>query len=192
MSSNLVQVYFNLHKRCWSVRDKKTRRVIEHTDYATIRNPRFVVSETGRQRVIREKRKNVHAYVEGEWWEGSIHTGGITIPVIYNPYKHKSFVVGIEEHLPIEASTWAVMEVTENHPVVCVPSILRSCAFCGSYKITVGHESVTSFAGRCRDCGARGPVFNLPDRMPEGVENLNELEKILTRQALEGWNNRSS
>ena len=51
-----VDVYFNLHKKLLSVRHKG--RVIHHSNYVKIINPTFVVSEAGRQRVIREKRKN--------------------------------------------------------------------------------------------------------------------------------------
>lgn len=95
-----VQVYRNLHKDCWSVRDKATRRVIDHCDEVFLRDCKFVVSEAGRQRVLKEKRKNVHAYIEGEL-EASVKVGDkadlssrirghrtITYSNIkYNPYK---------------------------------------------------------------------------------------------------------
>lgn len=186
---SLVQVYFNLHKRRWSVRDKKTRRVIEHTNYVAIRDPRFVVSEAGRQRVLREKRKNVHAYVEGELWKEDLHTGDIKTVVTYNPYRNESFVLA-DVSSPIVSSSWAVVEVTDGHPVVCVPSPLRECAFCGSLNVQAGHVSAMSFA-YCLDCGAQGPLSNLPDRMPRSVKNMDELEKLLTKKAYEDWNRRS-
>jgi len=63
-----VEIYFNLHKRVFSVRHKG--RVIEHVKSAIVRRPKFVVQAAGRAKVLREKKKNVHAFVRGEWLEG--------------------------------------------------------------------------------------------------------------------------
>jgi hypothetical protein len=53
---------------------------------------RFTVSEAGRQRVLREKRKNVHAFVEGveSPLYGSINRK-LDCKVTYNPYKYEKF-----------------------------------------------------------------------------------------------------
>ena len=56
-----TQVYFNSHKKKYSVR--RGGIVQSHVSCALIHNPRFVVSEAGRQRALREGRKNVHAFV---------------------------------------------------------------------------------------------------------------------------------
>jgi hypothetical protein len=61
-----VRVYWNLTQGCWSVMDKRTRRVIGHATQVLIREARFTVSEAGRQRVLRDRVKNVHAFVEGQ------------------------------------------------------------------------------------------------------------------------------
>lgn len=60
-----VRIYRNLHKNCYSVQDAKTRRVIAYRDYIALENATFVVSEAGRQRVLRDHKKNVHAFVVG-------------------------------------------------------------------------------------------------------------------------------
>ena len=91
-----VQVYYNLHKKCLSIRHKG--KVIEHAQEVTLTDARFHVQQAGRERVLKQKRKNVHAYVSGKlkesfWfiqapkyvWTAKQH-------VTYNPYKHKSFV----------------------------------------------------------------------------------------------------
>ena len=88
-----VDVYFNLHKKCLSVRHKG--KVIAHSNYVKITNPKFVVSEAGRQRVLREKRKNVHAFVRGEL--AALESNPNEQPnnlqtITYNPYKYTSFV----------------------------------------------------------------------------------------------------
>jgi hypothetical protein len=84
-----VQVYRNLHKNCYSVRDVKTRRVIAHVQDITLTDVNLKVSQAGRARVIREGKKNVHAVVEGTVIQGFfLGSGWLT----YNPYKYDSFV----------------------------------------------------------------------------------------------------
>lgn len=87
----IVQVYFNLHKKCWSLRDKKTRRVIDHKQELVLTHCKFHVSEAGRQRVIREKRKNVHAWCEGWLQPDVVPRADFGLPVRYNPYEMMEF-----------------------------------------------------------------------------------------------------
>lgn len=93
-----VFVYWNLHKNLWSVKalegpDKG--RVILRSPYVSLWGVTPKVSEAGRQRVLREKRKNVHAGLVGTLltspttpriWETK-ETRGIS----YNPYKGPTF-----------------------------------------------------------------------------------------------------
>lgn len=85
-----VYVYRNLHRKCYSVKSLRTGRVIGHVDEITLTNVEFRVSKAGRERVLREKRKNVHAGVVGYIAIASMH--GEIIPVKYNPYKFSGFV----------------------------------------------------------------------------------------------------
>ncbi len=81
----------NLHLDLWSLRVRG--RVVGYTDGLTLRDVTFRVSEVGRQRVLRERKKNVHAYVVGTL----IESGGCRLPepgwirVTYNPYKGNYF-----------------------------------------------------------------------------------------------------
>jgi hypothetical protein len=78
----------------WSVRSTATRRVVSHEAVVVLSDASFKVSEAGRQRVIREGRKNVHAGVEG-FVESNTAIKEIpvsAIKVTYNPYKWNSFV----------------------------------------------------------------------------------------------------
>ena len=85
-----VDVYFNLHRKLWSVRSLTTGRVIAHTYGVNLVNVVPRVSEAGRQRVIREQRKNVHAFLRGLISEDSnTRTGGDS--VTYNPYRSARF-----------------------------------------------------------------------------------------------------
>lgn len=93
-----VEVYRNLHKKCWSVRQGGKVRV--HASYILLQDVDFVVQPAGREKVLREQRKNVHAFVKGylisaktcnrlsrqiEWTMDSI---------TYNPYQHPYFTKG--------------------------------------------------------------------------------------------------
>jgi hypothetical protein len=53
----------------------------------------FIVNEAGRQRVIKEKRKNVHAFVVGYLFGGCLgHEASGGVPVSYNPTKWARFM----------------------------------------------------------------------------------------------------
>jgi hypothetical protein len=87
-----VFVYFNLHKKCFSVKDVKTGLVVAHTDRIDLYDCNFKVSEAGRQRVLREQKKNVHAGVVGHYFEEPIQSKLSFKEATYNPYKYDSFV----------------------------------------------------------------------------------------------------
>lgn len=64
-----VEVFFNLHNGLWSVRALSGTykgRVVGHAHTVLIRDARFVVQAGGRERVLREGRKHVHAFVRGD------------------------------------------------------------------------------------------------------------------------------
>jgi hypothetical protein len=86
-----VFVYFNLHKKVFSVKDVKTGLVVAHTETIALEDATFKVSEAGRQRVLKEQRKNVHAGVRGKY-TGTITTNELGREATYNPYKFSSFV----------------------------------------------------------------------------------------------------
>lgn len=89
MTTQRVHVYRNLHRSAYSVR--LNRYVIRHCDDIVLQNAKFVVQPAGRARVLREKRKNVHAYISG------VVTNHVDIPseaisVRYCPYDAETFV----------------------------------------------------------------------------------------------------
>jgi hypothetical protein len=92
-----VKVYFNLHRHLFSVvalEGPSKGRVVAHRSVLRLANARFKVSEAGRQRVLREKRKNVHAFVVGELCEMWVHPEGFrTREATYNPYVYSTFVL---------------------------------------------------------------------------------------------------
>jgi hypothetical protein len=58
-----VRVYRNLHKQVISVKQGGLVRC--HADNVVLHLCKFIVSKAGQKRVRDEKRKNVHAYIEG-------------------------------------------------------------------------------------------------------------------------------
>jgi hypothetical protein len=88
-----VEVYRNLHKDCYSVRalsGTNKGRVIGHVRSITLQNVSFVVQPAGRKRVLKEQRKNVHAFVRGTTTDTSIKHG---LSVRYDPYLNDAFIV---------------------------------------------------------------------------------------------------
>ena len=88
-----VFVYRNLHQKCWSVKSLEKEsygRVLFHTMEITLRDCELKVSESGRQKVLLEKRKNVHAGVVG-YIDAKVNKTG-SLEITYNPYKYNSFV----------------------------------------------------------------------------------------------------
>ncbi len=87
-----VFVYFNLHRKLWSVKalsGPMRGRVVAHRDTLALTDCTFKVSEAGRQRVLREQRKNVHAGVVG--YLSDAPALAHDVPVTYNPYKAATF-----------------------------------------------------------------------------------------------------
>ena len=64
----MIRIYKNLHKNCYSIQEKINGywKVTEYSNSILIKNCTFKIYESGRQRVIKEKIKNVHAYVYGD------------------------------------------------------------------------------------------------------------------------------
>jgi hypothetical protein len=86
-----VTVYRNLHRGDWSVKNTRTGLVVRHAASVALRDVTLRVSEAGRQRVLREQSKNVHAGVVGS--ESDYPREGVEwVPVTYNPYQHATFV----------------------------------------------------------------------------------------------------
>jgi len=87
---NKVKVYKNLTRNTWSIQDYKTRKVIGYSDNIRLENAKFVVSEKTRQRVLKEGKKYVHAFVVGELVNNWTLTGSFET-VRYNPYMFEFF-----------------------------------------------------------------------------------------------------
>ena len=92
-----VMIYKNLHNGLFSV--KQNGLVVAHVESFCMDSVSFKVSESGRQRVLKEKKKNVHAYIIGKIFdinrlnvENDFFASIVANQSIrYNPYKSNCF-----------------------------------------------------------------------------------------------------
>lgn len=95
-----VKIYKNLHNGLWSI--MQGGLVVAHVESFSMYGVSFKVSESGRQKVIRERKKYVHAFIVGRLLEvnctdDDIITSNPHTRVRYNPYTLTSFVIGIND-----------------------------------------------------------------------------------------------
>lgn len=89
----MIRVYYNLHKGCFSVQDKVSRRVVDHTHDIIVKNAKFIVQPSGRKKARATGQKNIHAFVDGE------HVGVLPfapkdgVAVFYNPFVCENFTL---------------------------------------------------------------------------------------------------
>ena len=110
-----IDVYFNLRKKTWSVR--QSGKVVQHTNFIQIREPQYVVSQKGNERVRREKKKNVHAFVRGYVENRLPVFPRKSTFVTYNPYKNDSFVERNTKN-SVCSSPYAALEIVNKKPFV--------------------------------------------------------------------------
>ena len=87
-----VRVYWNFHRKLFSVQTKVNGRwlVTDHVKSLYLENATFHVSQAGRERVLRERKKNVHAKIYGTVCDYK-YVAKQTAFVGYNPYYLNSF-----------------------------------------------------------------------------------------------------
>lgn len=95
-----VKIYKNLHNGLFSV--MQNNLVVAHIESFILDNVIFKVNESGRQKVLKEKKKNVHAFVTGYIKEINCSDDDIIISnwhtqVRYNPYIASAFFIGVNK-----------------------------------------------------------------------------------------------
>lgn len=111
-----VFVYYNLHRHCWSVKALEGRekgRVLGHAKSVTLVQATAKVSQKGRQRVLREQKKNVHAGIVGTLaaFDLPLVSTSAVRPITYNPYRFTNFV-DKDTLEPFGGSPWAHLSDT--------------------------------------------------------------------------------
>ena len=94
----MYRIYFNLHKHVFSIQHKipgKGWRLWKHTNNLIAEGCTFKVYESRRQKVLRERQKNVHAYIICEKITENCNLDNnfcvYNNRISYNPYKFPNF-----------------------------------------------------------------------------------------------------
>ena len=87
------KIYWNLHKKCFSI--KTGRLPVKHSNNFYISGAKFIVNEKRRQKVLRERSRNVHAWIAGEVLPADEKLKVVSRPieVHYNPYRCGRFTI---------------------------------------------------------------------------------------------------
>lgn len=106
-----VFVYRNLHKGCYSIKaleGEHKGKVVGWNNSVLLSNATQKVSEAGRQRVLKDKQKNVHAGIVGHYNEPLYSFKADGEEIYYNPYKVECFVY--KDTLNVfEGSNWCLL-----------------------------------------------------------------------------------
>jgi hypothetical protein len=118
MMTTRVETYYNSHKQCLSYRPSGGK--VQHAKAIILNDVSFSVQPAGRERVRRENKKNVHAFVRGmpAWVAGleddledytaqNMQRQGYG-RITYNPYSFESFVM-VETWQSIRNATQVVI-----------------------------------------------------------------------------------
>ncbi len=90
-----VRLYRNLTKKGIWYSLIQNGKTVAHTSAICLKNCTFKVNEKTRQRVLRNKRKEFHAYIEGMYTESGMgrtaSRNDLPAVITYNPYTHIGF-----------------------------------------------------------------------------------------------------
>jgi len=101
-----VRVYRNLTRNCYSIQQGGI--VKAHADSVALEDVSWTVSQPGRRRVIRDGKKNVHAFAVGHLVPAT--TGANAAQVWYNPFKVDSFRCDLDWDSPLTKSDGAYLD----------------------------------------------------------------------------------
>jgi hypothetical protein len=108
-----VRVYRNLHRGCYSV--SQQGRVIFHIAEISLVDCTMVVRQAGRNRCLRERRKNVHAFIAGHVATAT-RSNAPSTRLRYDPY---------------ESDAWRTIDKDGNEKKVCQ----AEAVFCGADRV---------------------------------------------------------
>lgn len=104
LEGHQVKVYRNLKNGLFSV--QYGGLVVAHLATVQLRGVSFKVTESGRQRVLTQRQKNVHAYAIGTFTTAAQPTA--TEPISYDPY-HAGHFFRVQDHEPIHHAAAVVL-----------------------------------------------------------------------------------
>jgi hypothetical protein len=110
-----VLVYRCLNRKGKVYSIKQNGYVVAHTTSLKLLGCDFIVNESGKERVRKEKQKNVHAFIRGHIVRGQVISNRANcndyLTVKYNPYKNDSFMVtNFDNETPIKVAKYVLIE----------------------------------------------------------------------------------
>lgn len=89
-----VDAYWNLNKKAFSIRSLEGL-IIGYVQTLFLSDVDFIIRQSGREKQLREGNKTIHAFYRGEiqYPTLTLNVPPVHREVIYNPYKHSSFVL---------------------------------------------------------------------------------------------------
>ena len=112
-SNKRIKTYRNLNLKCFSI--VKDGKVIDHRDEFIFEDARCLVKQGGRKRTLREKRKNVHAFISGFWADSFNVSSKMNlfnpIKITYDPYKTDSFVLAEDMKTKVNGAEFVSFDI---------------------------------------------------------------------------------
>ena len=118
-----VKVYYNIHKKVFSVipmQGPGKGRVAGYTDNIDLTDAVFKVNKSGRDKVLKEKRKNVHAFIVGKMANLNCNKKINGELASYNPYKFDYFYLR-KNNSAINQSEFVSLRINNKNPSIFVP-----------------------------------------------------------------------
>ena len=112
------RIYWNLHKKIWSLQNCKTGRVCNHVEAFTLYDAKFVVRKAGQAKVRQEGKKNVHAFAVGTVYPADMYALFNAKKVTYNPYKNDTFIFADTGEPAADISVISLAMTPEGKPSV--------------------------------------------------------------------------
>jgi hypothetical protein len=89
-----IKVYRNLHKKGKWYSIKQDNLVVAHAKRLCLSNPRFLINQSGKDRAINEKQRNVHAFIVGYLKQsgmGQTALDNLPATIKYEPFSEYGF-----------------------------------------------------------------------------------------------------
>lgn len=112
--SKPIQVYRNLHKKAYSVR--QFGLVVAHAQRLCLSNCKFIVNSAGQARTRKERKKYVHAWIEGFYSTSGMGTtaarNDLRSEIRYNPYRDDTFICDnlVVQPLKLEGARFVILD----------------------------------------------------------------------------------
>ena len=93
--SKKVRMYRCLNRKGFIFSLNQNGKVVGHTNNIVLKDCNLIVLESGKKRCLKEKQRNIHAFVEGYLGNENDIKLSFSFLLKYNPYENKNFYTSI-------------------------------------------------------------------------------------------------